>query len=72
MLYDVFLPLPESRTPFKLRLLARDQIQINGGVAIGQLDDSTLPTLVVISRLQSTNTILPHSKTKELTSQAAA
>jgi hypothetical protein len=34
MLYGVFLPLLESRTPFKLRLLARDQIQINGGVAI--------------------------------------
>jgi hypothetical protein len=40
--------------------------------AVGQLDDSTLPTLVVISRLQSTNTILPQSKTKELTSHAAA
>jgi hypothetical protein len=43
-----------------------------GGVAIGRLDDSTLPTLVVISRPRSTNTIPPRLKTQELTSQAVA
>jgi hypothetical protein len=48
------------------------KLRLGGGVAIGRLDDSTLPTLVVISRPRSTNTIPPRLKTQELTSQAVA